>query len=202
MSSDIQLKLSPITNLSDARYAAAAGFQYMGFCFDPTSKDFLLPIKAKEIIEWTSGSYTVGEFGEQDLDEIKELSELLQMDVVALNNSILPDELPQIGKPIIKMVNVDVMGPVELANELCAYAPYADAFQLNGELPIAGREDELMEACLQYKIIWNLPFSVTQINDVVQRYNPYAINISGGDEEKTGIRDYDELNAMLELLKK
>ncbi len=195
-----KLKLSPITNLADARFAAAAGIEYMGFCFDPSSKDFLLPIKAKEILEWTSGSFAVGEFGDQDIAEISELSELLGLDVVLLNNSILPDELPQIGKPIIKAISLDQMGAVELANELCAYAPYADAFQLNGTMPFADRMDELTEACLQYKIMLNLPYQANNITQLLHALKPYALNLPAGEEEKTGMKEFDDLNALLDIL--
>jgi phosphoribosylanthranilate isomerase len=201
MASSTKIKLSPITNLSDARFAAAAGIEYMGFCFDPSSPDFLLPIKAREILEWTSGSHAIGEFGDQSIEEISELSELLQMDVVLLNNSILPDELPQIAKPIIKAISLDDMGPVELANELCAYAPYADAFQLNGTQAIAARKDELIEACAQYKIVWNLPYTNENVLAILETYKPYSLVILAASEEKTGMKEYDELNEMLEILR-
>jgi phosphoribosylanthranilate isomerase len=201
MASSTKIKLSPITNLSDARFAAAAGIEYMGFCFDPSSPDFLLPIKAREILEWTSGSHAIGEFGDQSIEEISELSDLLQMDVVLLNNSILPDELPQIAKPIIKAISLDDMGPVELANELCAYAPYADAFQLNGTQAIAARKDELIEACAQYKIVWNLPYTNENVLAILETYKPYSLVILAASEEKTGMKEYDELNEMLEILR-
>mgnify|MGYP003545525763 CR=1 FL=1 len=202
MANSTKIKLSPITNLTDARYAAAAGIEYMGFCFDPNSADFLLPIKAREILEWTSGSHAIGEFGEQAADEIAELSDLLGMDVVLIQNSLLPDELPAIGKPIIKAINFDNMGPVEVANELCAYAPYADAFQLNGSKDISVRTDELIEICLQYKIVWNLPYSASNVLEILQKFKPYSLAILAGNEEKTGMKEYDELNDLLALFNK
>lgn len=172
----------------------------MGFCLDPSNADFLLPIRAKEILEWTSGSHAVGEFGDQSAEEIAELSDLLNLDIVLLNNSLLPDELPQIGKPIIKGINLDEMGSVALANELCAYATYADAFQLNGSKDISARTDELIEACLQYKIIWNLPYDIHNIKEILDKYKPYSLVLSTGSEEKTGMKEFDELNDLLELL--
>lgn len=202
MANSTKIKLSPITNLTDARYAAAAGIEYMGFCFDPNSADFLLPIKAREILEWTSGSHAVGEFGEQTVEEIAELSDLLGMDVVLIQNSLLPDELPAIGKPIIKAIHFDDMGPVEVANELCAYAPYADAFQLNGSKDISVRTDELIEICLQYKIVWNLPYSASNVLEILQKFKPYSLAILAGNEEKTGMKEYDELNDLLDLFNK
>ncbi len=200
METAVKIKLSPITNLSDARFAAAEGIAYMGFCFDPSSVDFLLPIKAKEIIDWTTGSSTVGEFGEQDLQEISELSELLQLDVVLMKNAIPAKDLSQIGKPIIKSLDIDSMDAVELANTLCAYAPFADGFQLNGTAAIADRSDELKEICLQYKIIWNLPYNLANVAEVITQFNPYAICLLAGSEEKTGIKEYEELYALLDVI--
>jgi hypothetical protein len=93
------------------------------------------------------------------------------------------------------------MGPVELANELCAYAPYADAFQLNGTQAIAARKDELIEACAQYKIVWNLPYTNENVLAILETYKPYSLVILAASEEKTGMKEYDELNEMLEILR-
>jgi phosphoribosylanthranilate isomerase len=195
-----KLKLSPITNLSDARFAAAAGIEYMGFCFDPNSADFVLPIKAKEMIEWTTGSHVVGEFGNQSLEEITEMSDLLNVDVVGINNQLLPDEFQQIGKPIIKMVNLDELSLDKLAIEFQAYDPFVDAFQLNGNLNWALVQTELKNTIANYKIIWNLPTNAETIKEVVEFFKPYAIVLSAGSEEKTGMKEYDDLYTLLELL--
>jgi hypothetical protein len=41
-----------VNNLSDARYAAAVGIEYIGFCFDNSNPNYIAPIKAKEMIDW------------------------------------------------------------------------------------------------------------------------------------------------------
>jgi hypothetical protein len=68
-----KIKLSNINNLSDARFAAAVGIDYIGFCFDADDASYIPPVKAKEIFEWTSGINIVAEFGEQRIDEIKDI---------------------------------------------------------------------------------------------------------------------------------
>jgi phosphoribosylanthranilate isomerase len=196
-----KLKLSPITNLSDARFAAAAGIDYMGFCFDPSSVDFLLPIKAKEIIEWTSGSYAIGEFGEQSVEEITALSDLLNMDVVAINNSLLPDELPQIGKPIIKIIEIENRDLAYLKIELQAYTDVVAGFQLNGSFNTTITENALQEICKEYKVFLNLILAPEVLQATLQEIQPYAFILQAGSEEKTGMKEYDDLNEMLELLK-
>ena len=91
-----KIKLSEVNNLSDARFGAAAGFDYLGFCFNPLSPSFIPPVKAKEIIDWVTGPFMVGEFGEQTVDEINQIAELLQLDMIEVNNQLLPDELTKL----------------------------------------------------------------------------------------------------------
>ncbi len=69
MNQNVKIKLGNVTNLSDARFAAAAGIDYMGFCFDPQSVSYIPPVKAKEIIDWTTGCFVVAEFGNQTMKE-------------------------------------------------------------------------------------------------------------------------------------
>ena len=66
-----KVKFSNVNNLSDARYAAAVGIEYIGFCFDKSNPDYIAPIKAKEMIDWITGSNIVAEFGNQSIEEIK-----------------------------------------------------------------------------------------------------------------------------------
>ncbi len=195
-----KLKLSPITNLADARFAAAAGIDYMGFCFDPSSKDFITPIKAKEIIEWTSGSHTVAEFGAQSLQEIIEITELLNMDIVALNNRILPDELVQIGKPVMKVIDSSLMDLNTIEIELESYSPFADAFILSGNLNHKLHKDRLQAIFNTYKIIWASHVEPLQIKEIIETFKPYAINLQAGIEEKTGLKEFDALYDVLEAI--
>lgn len=196
----MKLKLSPITNLSDARFAAAAGFHYMGFCFDPSSEDFVLPIKAKEIIDWTTGSHTVGEFGNQSAEDISEIADLLGVDVVLINNTILPDELPSIGKPIIKAIDLNVLGLEASARELEAYSPYCDAFQVNTSVLNDAEITWLNAFANKYKMILNLGNERNAIHEAIKQCRPFAINLHAGKEDKAGMRDFSDLNELLEGL--
>ena len=98
----VKIKLGNITNLSDARFAAAAGIEYMGFCFDTNNVNYIPPVKAKQIIDWTSGCFVVAEFGNQSIHEIIAITEMLNIDIVEINNHLMPADLVEIDKPIIK----------------------------------------------------------------------------------------------------
>ncbi len=196
----MKLKLSPITNLSDARFAAAAGFHYMGFCFDPNAVDFLLPIKAKEILEWTSGSHCVGEFGDQSAEEIQEISELLGVDVILLDNHILPDELSHFSKPIIKVIGLNQMDEAAVKREIAAYSPFCDAFQLNAQGISVANLLWVKPLTESYKIILNVGNDASAINEIDSLISPFAIHLQAATEEQTGMRDFSDLNALLEAI--
>lgn len=195
------IKISNVTNLSDARYAAAVGINYIGFCFDSNSTNYIAPIKAKEMIDWITGSHIVAEFGNQSIDEIKDISELLNVDVIELNNTILPDELPSLEKAIIKKIDISIYNLAQLNTELQAYKNYCDAFHLFTTLNnLTIPENDLINICANYKIIWGLPITNSSVLNIINGFKPYAINVSGGQEEKAGIKDFDELNDLLEVI--
>jgi phosphoribosylanthranilate isomerase len=55
MEGEIIVKINGVFNLTDARYFAAAGADYLGFCIDENKPDFCSHIKIKEIISWLEG---------------------------------------------------------------------------------------------------------------------------------------------------
>ncbi len=194
-----QLKLSAISNLSDARFAAAAGINYIGFCFDTGSSDLIPPLKAKEIIDWTSGSHVVGEFGNQDIEEIKTIAELLQVDIVELDNAMLPDELAAIEFPIIKVVDAAHFNAEQLQTELKAYQPHVQAFRLKNWEHLLIAEPTLLDAW-KGQVFLELNENNSQTEQLLHQIKPFGISVHGGNEERVGLRDFDALNALLERL--
>jgi phosphoribosylanthranilate isomerase len=159
-----------------------------------------LPIKAKEILEWTSGSHAVGEFGEQSAQEIEEISDLLGVDDILLDNQLLPDELSTFSKPIIKVIGLNQMTPEMVAKELEAYEPYCDGFQINAE----GQSPEALlwiKPYLQkHKVILNVGNHAEIILQLHKTLEPFAFHLQAGNEEEVGMRDFDDLNDLLDAI--
>lgn len=197
----VKIKLGNITNLSDARFAAAAGIEYMGFCFDTNNINYIAPVKAKQIIDWTSGCFVVAEFGNQTINEIAAITEMLNIDIVEINNNLLQTDLSEIDKPIIKKLDISLYNIESLTNEMAAFSAKVDAFHLfSSNENISISIEQLKEICANNKIIWGLNTSSKTIKNIIETYHPYAINIVGGNEEKTGVKDFEELNNILEAL--
>lgn len=202
MSFQTNIKLGNITNLSDARFAAAAGATYIGFCFDPSNANYIAPIKAKEIIDWVTGSSVVAEFGDQSFDEIHDISELLNVDVIEVNNTLLPDELLSLGKPVIKKINVNQFNKEQLQIEINAYEKVADAFHVYaGSSTEIYDCDQLVALCESHRVIWGLQLNTNNVLNILSSFGPFGINLVGGSEEKAGMKDFDELNDLFDTLR-
>lgn len=200
MNQNVKIKLGNITNLSDARFAAAAGIDYMGFCFDPKSVSYIPPVKAKEIIDWTTGCFVVAEFGNQTIKEVSDIVEMLNIDIVELNNDLLPTDLAEIDKPIIKKIDTSLFDLTALNQIFEAYTSKVDAFHLFASQGTTLTTDDLKQICANNKIVWGYLTAPENIKETLVNYKPYALNIVGGDEEKTGLKDFEELNNVLDAL--
>ena len=199
MSFIYQIKLGGVNNLSDARFAAAVGINYIGFSFNPSNPAYIPPIKAKEIIDWTSGSHIVGEFGEQDIEEIQTISELLNIDIIELENDLLPDELGSFELPIIKKISLKDFNPDMFSQLINAYTGKVQSFHFYDWEHLLIKNTGLLKE-VKEQVFIDLNPNLENWKAVLAEINPFGIHLSGENEEKTGIRDFDELNDLIEQL--
>ena len=82
----IKVKASSVTNLTDARYFAAWGVDWIGFDFEEGSDRHLPVVNMRAIREWLDGVRFVGEFGAAHAPEaIAQAARDLQLDAVQLD---------------------------------------------------------------------------------------------------------------------
>jgi len=193
MNNSTAIKLGGITNLTDARYAAAMGVTYLGFCFDPTSPDYLPPIKAKEIMDWISGCHFVGEFGNQPNEEITEICSLLNLEIAEVFPGCEPSDISSIIKLNINQQNQD-----EVVNYINSFVSQFAAFHLFSSYESYNPfNDTIKSLCETGKIIWGFEVNEEDIKKSTKEYKPFAINLYGGVEEKPGLKNLDVLESLL-----
>lgn len=193
MNNSTAIKLGGITNLTDARYAAAVGVTYLGFCFDPSSPDYLPPIKAKEIMDWISGCHFVGEFGKQPKEEITEICSLLNLEIAEVFPGCEPADISSIIKLNINHQNQD-----EVVNYINSFASQFAAFHLfSSDKSYNPFNDLIKSLCETGKIIWGFELNEEHIKKSIKEYKPFAINLHGGVEEKPGLKNLDVLESLL-----
>lgn len=197
-------KASQIHNLTDARYFAAWGVDWIGFDLDKAS----LP-SIKAIKEWVEGPKFIAEIGLQNVDEIKEIIKILELDAVQvgmLGDLDLVKELE--GIPIIKEVVVEQLDDWErIKKMLDVFAPFVDFFILNfdkngisyTDMNTSNRK-HLTQLCATNKVFLSIHFDPTEIDTLIEEIKPLGISLAGGAEEKVGFKSFDELDDIFEAL--
>jgi phosphoribosylanthranilate isomerase len=200
MSFKYQTKINHTKHLTDARFAAAAGVNYLGFCFDNESGSFIHPIKAKEIIDWTSGSHIVAEFGKQSAEDINTIVQLLNIDIVELTSVMDNHTFNQIQVPVILKMNVQDYNSDALIEFCKNYGSLVQAFHFNHWEALAAKDPTIFTSIeKEYFLQINGDFA-NQL-PVLEQIKPFGISFEGDSEEKAGVRDFELLSDFLEQLR-
>jgi len=101
------VKISNVTNLSDARYCAGMMVDVMGFNVDPHSSQKISSTDFKEITEWIAGVKFAGEFKSSDKDTICEALNQYPIDYIQIEDYAAVETINLLGKPIIFKIHIE-----------------------------------------------------------------------------------------------
>lgn len=202
------VKASHITNLTDARYFAALEVEWLGFNLEVGSETYMNPQKIMAIKEWVEGPKIVGEFGMQDVATIKSAIETIQFDAIQLghfsgvSHAMLLTDVPIIKEFVIEdKLDVDAIG-----EHLFTFSSYVDTFLLSGSLKWSGiKEDSfaiefLKTICEKYQVVLAIDIQPSDVLDFLEKVKPYGIGVTGGEEEAVGVKSFDELDELFEVI--
>jgi phosphoribosylanthranilate isomerase len=189
-----QVKVSSIANLSDARYCAGMGVDWLGFPLQEISLE-----RFTEIRNWLAGVQIVGEFTKASADQIKEMVAIYQPDVIEIDSSVSLVAIQEIATPKILRVNID---SDNLPAIFTASAPYVIHFLLVGDTPdsLTGMEASVEIWAAQYSIILGLEIPDDDLEEWVEQSSIQGIGLVAGQEDRPGFRDFTDLMTILEKL--
>ena len=189
-----KVKVSSIENLSDARYCAGMGVEWLGFSMTDIPVD-----KFNEIRNWLSGIQIVGEAFNCSEDQIFVLFEAYKPDVLEIDSSINLEKIKLLNCSKILRVNLD---SDNLPALFAAARPYVDYFLLVGdaESSLLGFENQVEIWSAQYPIILGLSIPEADLEEWVEQSSIQGIGLIAGKEERLGYRDFTDLMTILEKL--
>lgn len=206
-----RVKAAAVANLTDARYFAALGVDYMGFALEPGAEGHISPLELAAFREWIEGPALVGEFGGMETDAIIKLTEELKLDVIQVGPFGKTQELASAtGLSILQeiVLGVDV-GPDEAQPILNSNATAVTGFVLNfsrNKLTWARLESNpewirwLTETCADFPVLLDIPAPSAMLDDILTTLDPVGVQVHGGEEEAVGFKSYDELDEWMEVL--
>lgn len=207
-----RIKASQITNLTDARYFAAWGADWLGFNFEEGNDSYISPQAMLAIKGWVEGPKVIGNFGLKTAAEIIEAVKLLDLDAVQLGMFAQKELIQQLdGITVFKEIVVEQNFSIDtIAEIMLELGELVDYFVLNfdkngisydmlkSNTPFSF---EALQALFEnYPIILSINHQSDQLDDLLNTLQPYGLDVSGSEEEKVGLKSFDELDDIFEAL--
>jgi len=197
------VKISNVTNLSDARYCAGMGVDMLGFSMDVDSANYVEPKKFEEIKSWVAGVQIVGETSSTDPDAIEQLLATYQPDLLQIDEAALLPYLGTLGKPLILHVDLSMVTLDELSTLIRTGAAGADYVLLQHHGPVHLDTDlkiVLQQLASRYPMLLGVGISAANVRELLAELPVRGIALSGGDEEQPGNKEFGELMDILEAI--
>lgn len=204
----LPVKASSIKNLTDARYFAARGVQWMGFNLDNGHPESIPVQQISAIKEWIEGPQIVGEFGLQDHTTIKTAVEYLNLDAIQVSMfaevEVLSDiiDCPIFLEYIVEDENLNNIHDwlSKKSNKVEGFIFDLTKNNISYQQVLSKNIDLFPSLCKKYNILFNLNITADAIDDFIKKVNPGGLILLGGDEEKVGYKSYETLDEILDFL--
>lgn len=211
--SSVKIKAGSIGNLTDARYFAAWEVEWLGFNLSPGEENAISPMQVSAIKEWVEGPKIVGEFSLSNKEDILQQVQELQLDAVQVGMFTDLATVMDVANvvPVIKEIVVDKSnsaGDVEFL--LSHFASHSSLFLLNFDKGGFSWRDVqqgevldpevLRDFCQRYPILLGIGVEAAELKPMLDFLQPLGLNLLGGEEEKTGMKSFDDVDDIFEQL--
>ncbi len=208
----IKVKASQITNLTDARYFAAKEVEWLSFNFAEGSENYIDPMKARAMFEWVHGPHIVAEFDGFSATDINFYTEGYQLSHIQVGMQTSVEDVFTLKAPsIIKEITIEASTNLDILRGLMRpFTASVEAFLLNFERNGLGfsslknpnsmiKVEDLKTLCDEFNIILAIDFQTIMLEELLN-LNLYGLSLQGGEEEKVGVKSFDQLDEILEKL--
>ena len=199
------VKISNVTNLSDARYCAGMGVEMLGFSIDEDSPNYISPKKFDDICSWLAGVNLVAETAQTNPENIiNALSQYAVHSVQVESSGLLNYLHSELNLPLILRVSVDTYEANEISSILNRYEGDVSHFLLESDNN-AQLSDEWIQVlgslANEYPILVGFgledEYSVTALTNL---FPTIGIALRGSEEIRPGYKDFGSMMDILEAL--
>ncbi|MBC8151670.1 MAG: N-(5'-phosphoribosyl)anthranilate isomerase [Bacteroidetes bacterium] len=197
------VKISNVTNLSDARYCAGMGVDLLGFAMDTHAPNYVDPVKFAAIRSWVAGVQIVGETTSTDPEQIDTLLRTYEPDLLQVDEAAMLPHLSQLGRPLILRVNLSQLTLDQLDTLLATTHASVEYFLLESPAPVHLDDDlraRLQRLAARYPLLLGFGIGPGAVQTLLSELPTSGLALTGGDETSPGNRDFGELMAVLEAI--
>ena len=206
----MKIKADGIANLTDARYFAAKEVEWLSFNFTEGAPDYINPSVAKAIAAWVEGVQIIGKWSKLSVSEINEWSKLLNLNLVQIDDFLISFNIQPLEVAVIKRFVMSAFeNETSLRDEMQRLESLVVAFELDFETLSWNdlkqnrhgfRVQDLAKLSRDFKIIFKMNIQAAEIESFKSKINPYGLTVCGGEEERVGVKAFDELDAIFDIL--
>ncbi|MCU0339713.1 MAG: N-(5'-phosphoribosyl)anthranilate isomerase [Spirosomaceae bacterium] len=197
------VKVSHITNLSDARYCAGMGVEMLGFSIEENSVNYVEIKRFQEIRSWVAGVQIVAETDTSEGDDLLEKLQQYQPDAIQVSNAaLLPWLKTETDKPLILRLEAD-QDTDTIAQLMESCQSYVSYFLLESSSDAAFEGDWphfLGVLAARFPILLGFGLNESVVNLITDMLPQVGIALRGSDEIRPGYKEFGELMDLLELL--
>ena len=213
-----RIKICGITNLDDARCAAEAGADFLGFIFYPKSPRFVTPEQVAVIVETIRHEFgarvtrCVGVFVNEPNERVQFILDSADLDLAQLHGTELPDEVRMLRPRAFKAMRPQTHDEAE-----AAVTAYRDAVPDDDALPQFlidtyhprqfGGTGTLVDlnvaksVARRFRLLLAGGLSPENVGLAIQHVQPWGVDVSSGVEVSKGIKDHGRVRAFVEAVR-
>jgi phosphoribosylanthranilate isomerase len=201
----VEIKICGITNLRDAYIAVECGADAIGFIFYPKSLRYVVPEKAKEIIQKLPHKIIqVGVFINQELEEVKEIAKLCGLNLIQLHGDETPEYCDHFQtSSLIKAVSLRAEEDIQKLKDYSVRAILVDAREpghyggtgKNSDWSLAKKVKET------YPLILAGGLNEENIRKAIETVKPQAVDINSGVEISPGKKDPQKIKEIIAIVR-
>ncbi|MGB3547582.1 MAG: hypothetical protein WBA17_11440 [Saprospiraceae bacterium] len=206
-----------ITHLTDARYFAAWGVEWLGFPLGRHGTEGITPNQFHALREWLEGPKFVGEYGfVESVGEVLAQANELKLDALRLGAHVDRETARLLAAklPVLQEIAIEGYVPAqETSSALAERSEWTTAFILHFDrggiqlqdlrmgrpysLEVVRRWSE------QFPIILSIDLNDTAAADLIEELPALTgLAVQGGEEEAVGMKSFDDLDGFFESLEK
>ena len=198
------VKISEVTNLSNARYCAGMGVQVLGFVREENHSSYVDPTIYTAITEWLAGVAFAAEFDHYSPQQIEATLALYpNVQYVQITNPQHVAPLQRLQKPLILCLEADKHADiVSMADLMRDYHAGVTYFLVENTASHPHRElqEDLLHLAKQYPILLGFGVYPDNAQSIAEESALAGIALRGGEEIKPGYRNFDALADILEAI--
>ncbi|MGF7185010.1 phosphoribosylanthranilate isomerase [Desulfitispora alkaliphila] len=192
----INIKICGIKSIQDAQVAIDAGADALGFVF-AKGKNHINPEKAREICNTLPPFIaTTGVFMDEERHVVQEISSFCNLDILQFHGIEAPEYCRKFTQRVIKAFSIEKEINYELINKYDSVS----GVLLDGSQPGKAKKfnwDLIEKARLAKPLIIAGGINSDNIDELIERVRPYAIDVSSG-ATADGAKSYEKIKAIVD----